>query len=424
MAPVRGSWVPGADGSGFGIEHLPYGVIRRGGGAPVVAVRIGEHALDLASLAEAGLLAVPGLSAEALRAPALNRFLALGPGVWSALRARLVELLDGAGTGARQVGELGGRAIVPLGSVETVLPVAVGDYVDFYSSLEHATNLGRIMRPGGEPLLPNWRHLPVAYHGRAGSIAVSGTQVRRPRGQRAPDGGPGGAPSFGPERRLDFELELGFVTGAGRGAAPIPAAAAAEHIFGLLLVNDWSAREIQRWEAQPLGPFLGKCFATQIAAWVTPLAALAPHRVSGPRQDPPPLPYLRTEEPWAFDIELEVALVPAGAADAVTVTRTNARGLYWNVAQQLAHATSGGVAPRAGDLFASGAISGADPGSYGSLIELSWDGSRPLELGAHQRTFLEDGDTVIMRGTAGAGAGGRPTITLGEVRGTVLGTEA
>jgi fumarylacetoacetase len=417
VAPERGSWVPGADGSGFGIEHLPYGVIRRAGEAPRVAVRIGDRALDLAELVDAGLLAVPGLSSSVARAPSLNCFLELGPVVWSATRARLIELLEADGDGGREVGALGGRALAPLGEVEVLLPVAVGDYVDFYSSLEHAVNLGRIMRPGGEPLLPNWRHLPIAYHGRAGSIVLSGTDVRRPRGQRSPQA-PSEVPSFGPERQLDFELELGFVTGAGPARTPIPARAAAEHIFGVLLVNDWSAREIQRWEAQPLGPFLGKSFATSIAAWVTPLEALAAHRVPGPDQDPPPLPYLRTDAPWTFDIELEVAIVPAGASGEVTVTRTNARELYWNAAQQLAHATSGGAPLRAGDLFASGTISGAEPRSYGSLIELSWGGSRPLALDGAQRTFLEDGDTVIMRGVAAGD--GRARLELGEVRGTVL----
>ena len=430
MAPERGSWVPGADGSGFGIEHLPYGVMSRAGEAPRVAVRIGEQALDLAALVDAGLLAVPGLPAEVLRAPSLNGFLELGCGVWSATRARLRELLDAGGAGSREVGGLGERALVPLAAVEVLLPLAVGDYVDFYSSLAHATNLGRIMRPGGEPLLPNWRHLPVGYHGRAGSIVLTGTPIQRPRGQRSPEA-PSEVPSFGPERQLDFELELGFVTGAGRAAAPFPAQAAGEHIFGVALVNDWSAREIQRWEAQPLGPFLGKSFATSIAAWVTPLEALEAHRVHGAAQDPPPLAYLRTGGPWTFDIELEVALVPAGWRDEVKITRTNARELYWNAAQQLAHATSGGARPRAGDLFASGAISGAEPGSYGSMIELSWGGARPLALaGATARgraaralTFLEDGDTVIMRGVAAA-RDGRPRVELGEVRGTVLAAAA
>jgi fumarylacetoacetase len=437
VAPERGSWVPGADGSGFGIEHLPYGIVRRAGSPARAAVRIGDRALDLAEVVEAGLLVVPGLTVEVLRSPSLNGFLALGPSAWSATRAALIAVLDAAGGGERRVGALGARALLPLSAVEVMMPVAVGDYVDFYSSLAHASNLGRIMRPGSDGLLPNWRHLPVGYHGRAGSIVVSGTPIRRPWGQRGPGGGggrggggegpsPGGAsegPSFGPERQLDFELELGFVTGGKARAAPISAAAAGEHIFGVALVNDWSAREIQRWEAQPLGPFLGKSFATSIAGWVTPLEALAAHRVPGPVQDPPVLPYLRTDEPWTFDIDLEVAIVPAGSRREFTITRTNARELYWNAAQQLAHASSGGAAVRAGDLFASGTISGAELGSYGSMIELSWGGTRPPALGGAARTFLEDGDTVIMRGVA-AGAGGRPRLELGEVRGTLLAADA
>jgi fumarylacetoacetase len=438
VAPERGSWVPGADGSGFGIEHLPYGVIRPAGESPRVAVRIGGWALDVAEVVAAGLLVVPGLTVEVLRSPALNGFLELGPSVWSATRASVIALLDAAGGGERGVGALGSRALLDLSAVEVMIPVAVGDYVDFYSSLAHASNLGRIMRPGSEGLLPNWRHLPVGYHGRAGSIVVSGTPIRRPWGQRGPGGGgagpsPAGAapspvgaserPSFGPERQLDFELELGFVTGARPRAAPIAVSDASEHIFGVVLVNDWSAREIQRWEAQPLGPFLGKSFATSIAGWVTPLEALAAHRVPGAVQDPPVLPYLHTDEPWTFDIDLEVAIVPGGSGSETTVTRTSARELYWNAAQQLAHASSGGAAVRAGDLFASGTISGAEPGSYGSLIELSWGGTRALALDGATRTFLEDGDTVIMRGLA-AGGGGRSRLELGEVRGTVLGAGA
>jgi fumarylacetoacetase len=420
VTSARGSWVPGADGSGFGIEHLPYGVIRRADRPePGVAVRIGDSALDLVALAEAGLLDVPGLPAAALRAPALNAVLELGRPVWAATRARLVELLAAGGGGGGE--PAAARALLPLTDVELLAPVAVGDYVDFYSSLAHATNAGRIMRPGSEPLSPNWRHLPVAYHGRAAGIVVSGTPVRRPLGQRAAEA-PATAPSFGPERKLDFELELGFITSGG--STPVPAGDAGERIFGFLLVNDWSAREIQRWETQPLGPFLGKSFATSIAAWVTPLEALAGHRVPGGAQEPAPLPYLRTDEAWLLDIELEVAIVPAGGAGLEhTITRTNARELYWNAAQQLAHATSGGAVLRAGDLFASGTISSEAPGGQGCLLELSWNGTRPIALGATSRTFLQDGDTVIMRGVAAAGEG-RPRLELGEVRGTVLAAAA
>ena len=266
------SWVPGADGSGFGIENLAYGVAARDGGRGLPVVRIGDHALVLAELADAGLLGIPGLPPDTFREPTLNRFLELGPAVWSATRAQLTRLLDAAeeelrGTAAAE------HALVPLARLETRLPLDIGDYVDGYASLEHASNLGRMFRPGGDPLTPNYRHMPIAYHGRAGTIVASGTSIRRPRGQRPP-AAPGEPPTFGAERRLDIELELGFVTGAGPAlGAPIAADAAAEHIFGFLLVNDWSAREIQRWEYQPLGPFLGKSFATSISPWIVPLEA-------------------------------------------------------------------------------------------------------------------------------------------------------
>jgi fumarylacetoacetase len=415
------SWVPRADGSGFGVEHLPYGVIRRPNADPLPAVRIGNQALVLATLAEAGLLdaveSVAGIAsdralADALARPSLNGLLELGGGAWSALRSRLVELLAAENPELRD-STLAEQALVPLAEVETVLPVEVGDYVDFYSSLEHASNVGRLVRPEGDPLFPNWRHLPVGYHGRSGTVVVSATPVRRPLGQSPPEE-PGAAPGFGPERRLDFELELGFFTGPGRGGAR-----PGERIFGFCLVNDWSARSIQVWEYQPLGPFLGKSFATSIAPWITPLEALEPFRVPGPEQDPAPLPYLRTEEDWALDLELEVALVPAGAEGEEVICRTNARRLYWSCAQQLAHATVNGAAVNAGDLYASGTISGREPGTQGCLLELTRAGQEPLRLAnGAERAFLEDGDEVILRG-AGAPGSDRPPLTLAEVRGRV-----
>jgi len=403
---MSGTWVPGADGSGFGLENLPYGVVADGDGGSRIAVRVGDHALDLPALVEAGLLVDP---AGALRAPTLNPLLALGRPAWQALRARLRGLLSAGSPDAARVGE----ALRPLAAVGPALPVAVGDFVDFYASLEHATNLGRLFRPDAEPLLPNWRHLPVGYHGRAGTVVVSGTPVRRPLGQRGPTT-PGGAPVFGPERRLDIEVELAFVTGAGPPLGrSIAVDAAAEHIFGFVLLNDWSAREIQRWEYQPLGPFLGKSFATSIAPWIVPLEALKPQRVPGPRQEPSPLPYLRTREPWGLDVDLEAALIPSGSSVETTITRTNARGLYWNAAQQLAHATVGGATVGAGDLFASGTISGSERGTFGSLIELTEGGRMPLELAdGVERTFLEDGDTVVIRGRGGA-------VSFGELRGLI-----
>ncbi|HEY6638072.1 MAG TPA: fumarylacetoacetase [Solirubrobacterales bacterium] len=416
------TWVPGAEGSGFGIEHLPFGVVRVRGGSPGPAIRIGDHSLVLAPLAAAGLLDdIPGSDAEALRwaleAPTLNGVLALGRPAWSGLRARLMEVL---GAGNLEIADAGlTDALVPLSEAEELMPVEVGDYVDFYSSIEHASNVGRLMRPDQEPLYPNWRHLPVGYHGRAANLVVSDTPVKRPVGQIGPET-PDGQPGLGPEPRLDFELELGFVCGPGpKNAGPIPTDAAAEHIFGFLLVNDWSARSIQAWEYRPLGPFLGKAFATSIAAWITPLEALEPFRVRNRARDPEPLPYLRSDRDWALDLDLEVELVPGETGDGKVISRTNARDLYWTPAQQLAHVTQAGARVRAGDLFASGTISGADPATQGCLLELTRDGREPLRLGGAERAFLEDGDEVVLHGT-GASTGDRPAITLAEVSGRVL----
>ena len=342
-----------------------YGVAAPRGAPPRCVVRAGDGAADLDALARAGALG--SLPAGVFAGASLNPFLALGAPVWRDVRARLLALSP--------------PPDISLADAELLLPFAVGDYVDFYSSLEHATNLGRLFRGDQAPLLPNWRHLPVGYHGRAGTVVVSGTPIVRPWGQR---------PSFGPTEALDIELELGFVTG-GPPRARIPAAEAAEHVFGFVLVNDWSARDIQRWEYQPLGPFLGKSFATSIAPWVVSLDAV--RRVPAPAQDPPPLPYLRVDGDWGLDVDLEVEL------NGTVISRGNARGLYWTVPQQLAHATVNGAVARPGDLFASGTISGASPGSEGSLIELG-------------RPFLADGDTVVLRGRSG-------DVSFGEVRGTV-----
>jgi fumarylacetoacetase len=365
---------------------MAFGVFSQGGDAPRVGYRAGDAVVDLAA-ASLG---------DAFREPSLNAFMAQGPAAWQE-----------AGERARELAAAGSH-VLPLDAVEPRLPFAVADYVDFYSSEEHATNLGRLFRPGSEPLLPNWKHLPVGYHGRAGTVVVSGTQVVRPCGQRLPPGAD--APVFGPSQRLDVELELGFVVGVpSRLGEPVPASAFAEHVFGVVLVNDWSARDLQAWEYQPLGPFLGKSFATSIGAWVTPLHEVEPFRVAGPRQDPEPLPHLRAAGDWNLDLELEVEL------NGAVVSRTNARGLYWSMPQQLAHATSNGASVRTGDLFASGTISGAEPGSEGSLIELTWNGERPLRLpDGSERVFLEDGDEVVLRGRAG-------NLELAEVRGKIRG---
>jgi fumarylacetoacetase len=306
-------------------------------------------------------------------------------------------------------------ALVPLAAASLRLPVEVADYVDFYSSLEHATNLGRLFRPGGDPLLPNWRHLPVAYHGRAGTVVVSGTPVTRPEGQRRVDG----TVTFGPTERLDVELEVGAVVGTPSAMGrPVPVGEAADHVFGLALVNDWSARDIQAWEYQPLGPFLGKSFATTLAAWVTPLAALDACRVPGPVQDPEPLPYLRLDADWSLALDLSIALRPAGGAGEEVVSRTSFAGLYWRVPQQIAHLTANGAHLRTGDLLASGTVSGSSPGSEGSLVELTRGGAEPLAVAGTTRTFLLDGDEVVLRATAAVADG--VTISLGEAAGRVV----
>jgi fumarylacetoacetase len=383
---------------GFGLAHLPYGVFRREGEPARVGVRFGDGVLDLAALAAEGLVDDPG---GAFARPALNAFMAEGPGAWAATRERVRRLLSGVDAEP---------SLVPLDEVELLLPFEVADYVDFWSSIEHASNSGRIFRPGSDPLPPNWRHMPIGYHGRSATVVPGGTPVRRPRGQSRPDRD--APPVFGPSAKLDVELEVGFVIGSPSALGePVPVDRALEHVFGVVLLNDWSARDLQAFESQPLGPFLGKSFATSISPWVTPMAALEPFR-SAPftPQEPEPPAYLR-EEPWALDIALELEL------NGERIAATNARHLYWSVAQQVAHLTVNGAALRTGDLLGSGTISGPEREQRGSLLELSWNGSEPLTLaGGAQRTFLEDGDEAVLRGTAGQGDA---AVSLGEVRGRI-----
>ena len=398
------TWVEGAEGSGFGLDHLPYGVFSRAGEDPRVGVRIGEHVLDLAPVAEIGDPA--SILAAAWRTPSLNAFLVLGRGQWDVAREWITEVLRDDVHRARTAPHLH-----PLAEVSLHLPVEVADYVDFYASEHHASNVGRIFRPDQEPLLPNWRHLPVGYHGRAGTVVVSGTDVVRPSGQRkAPTED---APTYGPSRRLDIEAELGFVVGAPSplGSA-VGTGALAEHVFGVVGLNDWSARDIQAWEYVPLGPFLGKSFATSVSAWVTPLAALDAAWVDLPGQDPPVLPYLEVREPAGLDIAVEVVL------DGEVVARPPYSSMYWSPAQMLAHVTVNGASLRTGDLFASGTVSGPAREQRGSLLELSWGGQEPFTAAGRERTFLEDGDEVTLRYSAPGTAGGR--ITLGEVTGRIL----
>ncbi len=394
------SWVEVAPENDFPIQNLPFGVFARGTGADRIGIAIGDRILDVRALAERGWLDA-ACDRGLLVAPKLNALLGAGRRTVTAVRDRVTELLRRGGDPALR--DAGPDGFLALGrDARMRLPVEVGDYVDFYSSLEHATNLGRLFRPAGEPLLPNWRWLPVGYHGRSASVVIDGTEIVRPSGQRMVPSE--SAPRFGPSTMLDIELEVGFFTGLPNALGmPIPAARAFEHIAGLVLVNDWSARDIQAWEYQPLGPFLGKSFATTISPWVVTLDALEPFRIANPPQDPPPLPYLRTGEPCGYDIALSVDVrserMRAEGFAAQTISRTNFSSMYWNMAQQLAHATVNGALTRAGDLFASGTISGSAPDSYGSLIELTWRGQRPLVLTAGEtRAFLEDGDEVTLRG--------------------------
>jgi fumarylacetoacetase len=380
--------------SGFGPEHLPYGVFRAPGEEPRVGARLGNGVLDLAALAREGILDEdPALFDR----PSLNAFMAAGRSAWARVRETLQALARGPDAEP---------STVALDAVQLLLPFAVADYVDFFSSLDHAINLGRILRPDAEPLLPNWRRMPVGYHGRAGTVVVSGTPVRRPSGQRRPPGDE--EPTYGPSVRLDIELELGMVIGVPSvHGEPVVVGEALDHVFGALLVNDWSARDLQAWEYRPLGPFLGKSFATSVAAWVTPLAAIVDRRVPAAAQEPEPLTYLR-EAPWAFDLDLEAAL------QGTTIARTSARHLYWSAAQQIAHLTVNGASLRTGDLLASGTISGPEREQRGSLIELTWNGEGPIALpDGSQRGFLLDGDEVVLRGRAD------DHVTLGEVRGRI-----
>ncbi|MCM6777387.1 fumarylacetoacetase [Nocardia sp. CDC159] len=376
----------------FGLDNLPYGVFApEGGGEFRVGVRFGDSVVDLAVL----------LDDSTFARPTLNAFLAQGPARWREVRDRVRERLGG---------DIPTAAAHAVDAVRLRLPVAIGDYVDFYASIDHATNLGRLLRPDGEPLLPNWRHLPVGYHGRAGTVVVSGTEIVRPRGQRRT---PSGTPEFGPSQRLDIEAELGFVVGVGSELGrPIPVDDFAAHVFGVALVNDWSARDIQGWEYQPLGPFLGKSFATSMSAWVTPLAALEQARVPLPGQEPEPLPYLRERESWGLDLDLAVHW------NGELVASPPYRRMYWSPAQMLAHMTVNGASTQPGDLYASGTISGPEREQRGSFMELSWGGSEPIDVGGTKRTFLEDGDEVAISATAPGPGGGR--IGLGEVRGRIL----
>lgn len=416
--PGLRSWVEVANDCEFPIQNLPYGVFSAAGRGPAVGVAIGEHVLDLATLHAAGHFRGTPVAGENVFASAsLNAFMARGAAAWGEVRGRLQELLGAGCATLRDDAPLRRRALVPMADVRMLLPVEIGDFTDFYASREHATNVGIMLRGPENALMPNWLHLPIGYHGRAGTVFVSGVDVHRPRGQMKPDDAE--APSFGPSRHLDFELEMGFFIGTGNAPGrPIPIDQAAGHVFGMVLLNDWSARDIQKWEYVPLGPFLGKCFATSISPWVVPMAALAPFRVPGPPREKPLLPYLVCGGDWNYDIHLEAYIQGRGMAEPARISATNARYLYWNVLQMVAHHTSNGTAMRTGDLCGSGTVSGPGETQRGSMLELCWKGTKPIKLpDGGERRFLADGDTVIFKGWC-QGDGYR--VGFGELRATVL----
>jgi fumarylacetoacetase len=414
---VTSSWIEVAADGDFPIENLPFGIFSCGGATPRPGIAIGTQILDLRRLAETGML--DGACDRALlQGTTLNALFEADR--WRPVRDRVADLLRSGGDPALR--EARPQSLLFAQQDATMhVPVAVGDYVDFYSSLEHATNLGRLFRPDGDPLLPNWRWIPIGYHGRSSTIVVDGTPVVRPHGQRKPPAE--SQPTFGPSAMLDIELEIGFVTSRPNALGdPIGVRRAREHVAGFVLVNDWSARDLQAWEYQPLGPFLGKSFATTVSPWIVTLDALEPFRIPGPVQDPPPLPYLAGAGDAAYDIALEVSILTQKMRDEGlpphVISATNYGGMYWNFAQQLAHATANGAIARAGDLFASGTISGSQPGSEGSLIELTWRGQRPIELpNGEARAFLADGDEIALTGWCERPSARR--IGFGQARGRI-----
>lgn len=424
----RRSWVASANGHGeFPIQNLPLGVFQPPGGAPRGGVAIGDEILDLSAALQEGLFdGEAAVAAKAAAGPVLNPLLALGKGPRLALRRALADILDADGPRAGKIKELGARLLHRAGDCALHLPAAIGDYTDFYAGIHHATTVGKLMRPDN-PLLPNYKHVPIAYHSRASSVVPSDATVRRPNGQRKPASET--EPSFGPSRNLDYELELGLWIGPdNRQGQPIPIAEAGDHLAGFCLLNDWSARDIQGWEYQPLGPFLAKNFATSISPWVITVEALAPFRRSQaprPDGDPKPLPYLWDEadqRQGAFDIAFEVQILTAAMRDKGLpphrLSQSRATDLYWTAAQMVAHHSSGGCNLNAGDLFGSGTISGPGPDGAGSLLELSQGGRQPVTLPSGEtRRFLEDGDEVIFR--ASCRREGYVPIGFGECRGTV-----
>lgn len=414
------SWVDVPAQSDFPIQNLPYGVFSVAGGEPRVGVAIGDSVLDLRIMSEKGFLKQTGIDHSVFASNCLNPLMSLDKSKWSSLRSRISELLDATNSELKSQSALCTEALKKQSAIKLHMPVKIGDYIDFYSSVEHATNVGKMFRDETNPLLPNWKHIPIGYHGRASSVVVSGTAVKRPGGQLKPSEAE--PPIFAPCRQLDFELEMGFFTAINHPLGEqLLISKTSDAIFGMVIVNDWSARDIQRWEYVPLGPFLAKSFATSISPWVVTMDALEPFRTETPAPDVEQLPYLRLAGKHNFDIDLTVTLKSAKHAEELTICKTNYKFMYWNMNQQLAHAGSNGTNIQVGDLYASGTISGPTPDSYGSMLEICWKGTKPIQMpDGTQRNFIADGDTVTMRGKASRT--GYASIGFGEVSGTVLPT--
>lgn len=395
--PNRESWIAINKESDFPIQNIPFGVFLTKNDIVTIGTRIGDYAIDLNALYQLGYFNGIELTDDIFLQDTLNVFISCGKKTWREVRNRIAEIFDVNNSKLKDNKKERDQVIFPISEVEMQLPVLIGDYTDFYSSKEHATNVGMMFRDPDNALLPNWLHIPVGYHGRSSTIVPSGIPVRRPLGQTLPNGETN--PVFGPSKLVDFELEMAFITtDANKMGEYIPVEEAEEHIFGMVLFNDWSARDIQKWEYVPLGPFLAKNFASSISPWIVTLDALEPFRCESPNQKPDPLPYLQQTGEHAFDINLEVLIQPENGEE-TSISKSNFKYMYWTMSQQLAHHTINGCQVNAGDMMGSGTISGPTPDSYGSMLELTWGGKNPVVLkDGSERKFIADNDTVIMRG--------------------------
>jgi fumarylacetoacetase len=418
--PNLKSWVEVPANSDFPIQNLPFGIFRTKNRGPRAGVAIGNHILDLSAVAELGYFDSLGIDKKVFSSSTLNAFIATGQKNWRAVRDRISELLDIKSSSLQSQEGAKKVCLIPMSEAEMMLPVHIPDYTDFYSSIDHATNMGKMFRDPANALLPNWKHIPVGYHGRASSICVTGCSFHRPKGQLKPADAE--VPSYGPTKLLDFELETAFIIGKSTSLGDsISTEQADDHIFGMLLFNDWSARDIQAWEYVPLGPFLAKNFASVVSPWIVTLDALEPFRVKGYVQEPKVLSYLEYSGEKNIDINLEVFIRPQGAKEDTRVCRSNYKYMYWTMEQQLAHHTVNGCNMNIGDMLASGTISGPDEGSFGSMMEITWRGTKPVKMSdGTERKFINDGDTVIIRGYAEKNG---LRIGFGDCASTVLPTK-